>query len=366
MNSPKEETSAIIEQIAALKKENGRLSEEDVLEILGKYDLSEEETEKVFSSLAKNGLEPSDPSDVIQNSADASSDSLSLYYSQMGQYQRLSDEEIFALAKKVKRIKELQNALEEAKKKKDEQESDSIKKELEEAMNAKNDMILANLRLVVDVAKHYWNYSNSIPLIDLIQEGNLGLEKAVEKFDPDKGYRFSTYAYWWIRQAILHFMNGDSRIIKIPSKLLLYSKKVRDARDELKQSTGKEPKLSEIAEKTGLTIAQIDECLSLPLGAVSMDAPIGEDGDAFSSIIADPDTENEKKNISKEEDEQIALSAMSILSPKEKEIISRNYGLNGREPESLQEIGDSFGITRERVRQIRERALIKMRKRIEG
>ncbi len=366
MNSPKEETSTIIEQMAALKKENGSLSEEDVLEILGKYDLSEEETEKVFSALAKNGLEANDSSETVPNSAIPSNDGLRFYYSQMGQYRRLSDDETFALAKKVKKIKELQNALEEAKSKRDTQKADSIQKELEEAINAKNDMILANLRLVVAVAKHYWNYSSSIPLIDLIQEGNLGLEKAVERFDPDKGYRFSTYAYWWIRQAILQFLNGDSRIIKIPSKLLLNSKKARDARDELRQTTGKEPKLNEIAEKAGLTVEQVDECLSLPLGAVSMDAPIGEDGDAFSSIIADPDTESEKKNISKEEDEQIALSAMSILTPKEKEIISRNYGLNGREPESLQEIGDSFGITRERVRQIRERALIKMRKRIEG
>lgn len=352
------------ERLLEMKKQGRRLDEGEFLDLFEDKELSEAELEKLLSFLKKEGMEPLEEKPLPKN-ASLPKDGLTAYYVEMGKYPTLSSEETLRLARLSRSLETLKREYE-AKRKEDAPlvEILPLEKKLTEAKEAKDTLILSNLRLVVSIAKKYAKTS-TIPLIDLIQEGNIGLEKAVEKYDPEKGFRFSTYAYWWIRQGILHALNVDSRPIKIPKRLLMNYKTVQEAKDRLSQSLGRDPCLSELASETGLSAEEIDECLSLPLNTVSIDAPIGDDGDSFASFIKDPDEDTPKTEISDQEETKALGGAMNALTDKEKDIIVRSFGLGDKEPETLEKIGKSYGITRERVRQIRERAIIKMRKRME-
>jgi len=346
--------SAVMEARNSRKK-NGYLAVDGFWDIADSHSLSEKEAEEALLRLAKEGIKPQvrlDEGPVNK----AANDSLSLYYSQMGKYPLLNEEKMDECARKVREIPLLEAAL---KANGDDQET---KQKLEEAKRSKDEMILANLRLVVSIAKKYGDYAHSTPLIDLIQEGNIGLEKAVSRFDPDKGVCFSTYAYYWIRQSIIGYLNGDSRLIHIPTRALSNLRLVQKTIDELSQNLGREPSINEISCQSGLSIEQVSECLSLPLNLLSIDAPIDQDGDDFASFIASDDEEKSKSEIERKEDDVAVQDAINRLTEREKDIVVRNFGLNGEEPESLEAIGKSYGITRERARQIREKALIKMRK----
>ncbi len=353
-----EKEDKIVSAVIAAKdshKKNGYLSVDGFWDIADRYSLSEKEAEEALLHLSKDGIEPQVRIDEGPINK-ASTDSLSLYYSQMGKYPLLDEEKMNECAKKVREIPRLEAAL---KANKDDQ---AALEQLEEAKKSKDEMILANLRLVVSIAKKYGDYAHSTPLIDLIQEGNIGLEKAVSRFDPDKGVCFSTYAYYWIRQSIIGYLNGDSRLIHIPTRALTNLRLVQKTIDELSQNAGSEPSIGEISRQSGLTVEQVSECLSLPLNLLSIDAPIDQDGDDFSSFIASDDEEKSKSEIERKEDDMAVQDAINCLTEREKDIVVRNFGLNGEEPESLEAIGKSYGITRERARQIREKALIKMRK----
>lgn len=351
-------------RLLEMKKQGEQLDEGELLDLFESENLSEGEFEKILSFLKEEQLEPLQEK-PLPKSAALPKDGLSAYYVEMGKYPALSAEETLRLARLSRSLETLKKEYEE-KRKEDAPLSEilPLEKKLTEAKEAKDTLILSNLRLVVSIAKKYAK-TNAIPLIDLIQEGNIGLERAVEKYDPDKGFRFSTYAYWWIRQGILHALNVDSRPIRIPKRLLRNYKTVQEAKDRLSQTLGRDPSLSELASDTGLSAEEIDECLSLPLNTVSIDAPVGEDGDSFASFIKNPEEDTPKSEISSQEEEIALGGAINTLTDKEKDIIVRSFGLGDKEPETLEKIGKRYGITRERVRQIRERAIIKMRKRME-
>ena len=226
--------------------------------------------------------------------------------------------------------------------------------------DAKDTFIRCNLKLVVSVAKQYAHFS--VPLMDLIQEGNLGLIKAVEKFNPDMGFRFSTYATQWIRQYISRYIMDKGKVIHIPVHVVENEFKVRKAVDTLLKELQREPTIKELAKETGFSEERVSELLNLIQDPLSIDMNVSNENDTcLSDLIADPHTKQMMKNIHDEFIHKDILKSLSILNERERDIIIKHFGLNNETALTLEEIGKSYGITRERVRQIESAAIRKLK-----
>jgi RNA polymerase primary sigma factor len=221
-------------------------------------------------------------------------------------------------------------------------------------------MIRSNLRLVVKIAHDYAQFG--LPLLDLISEGNIGLMKAVVRFDPRKGGKLSTYAAWWIKQAIKRALANQSKTIRLPAHLVDKISKMRRMQRTLTQKTGREPSNEEVAKKLGVPAATIAQWQVLSLKPTSLDAPIGDDsGSDFSDIIGDEKSRLPFDDINDRQLREEIESLMDSLSRRERDILKYRYGLRGVQTETLEVVGKRFDITRERVRQIQNAAVAKLR-----
>ncbi len=319
-------------------------------EILKEFPTIEDDViflEDLYEELNKQGIDIIDSGGLLESSddytlserrggrGDPALDSVQMYLREIGQYKLISAAEEKELAKKI-------------------QTGDK------EAMNT---LVRANLRLVVSIAKKFIGRSSDLTLLDLIQEGNLGLFKAVEKFDWSKGFKFSTYATWWIRQAITRALADQSRTIRIPVHMVETVAKYKQIVRRLSQDLGREPLSSEIATEMGVEVEKVHIIEKIDQGTVSLETPVGNDDDnsSLGDFIADdkiisPDNQTARRILS----DQIK-EILNDLTPKERKILEMRHGLVDGVMRTLEEVGKEFGVTRERIRQIEAKAHEKIR-----
>lgn len=285
-------------------------------------------------------------------------DSISLYLKQMSQVALLTAAEEVQLAKRI------EAGVNACKKLRSPNLSDEQRAELEAIIRSGNQarirLVEANTRLVVSVAKKY--LGQGVPMLDLIQEGNIGLMKAVEKFDYRRGFKFSTYATWWIRQGITRALAQQSRLIRLPVHAGDQIRRIYRVIEQFEQEEGRRPTSDELAEETGLAVAKIERLMRISRYPVSLERPVGDDGDTeFGDFIEDDEspapTDVAYRQLLREALEQV----MTALSPRETRILLLRFGLRDGKAHTLEEVGEKFGLTRERIRQIEHQALDRLR-----
>jgi RNA polymerase primary sigma factor len=322
----------IVEDIRHLleqSEQTGTIRASDLSEIAEAYELTELEQDALLRELDQRSIEivetPVPHSEVvaaITAPVETTTDALQLFLREAGRHQLLTAAQEVELAKRIERGD----------------------------MEAKERMIQSNLRLVVSIAKNYRN--QGLPFLDLIQEGTLGLIRAVEKFDWRRGFKFSTYATWWIRQAVARALADKARTIRMPVHIVERLQKINRADRLLWTQLGREPTLEEIADEASLTEQQVLEVRAAARASTSLDAPVGDGEDAvFGDFVAgDEPLPEEAVEVSLRS--EALRRALASLPKREREVVVMRYGLGGAEPQTLEEIGRRLGLTRERVRQI--------------
>ena len=340
-----------LNKLVAEGKEKGFLSYDEIVNGLEDVELSKEQVEDFYTYLVEHGVDlvegeqhkappheepqPEDEKAVVAPKLDLtvepSLDSLRLYLREIGKVQLLTADQEVTLAKRIERGD----------------------------MRAKTAMIEANLRLVVSIAKGY--LGRGLSFLDLIQEGSLGLIRAVEKFDYRKGYKFSTYATWWIRQAVTRAIADKARTIRIPVHMVEKLNKVVHIERQLVQRLGREPSPEEIAEELEMTTQEVREILRMSQLPISLEKPIGEEEDSsLGDFVEDEAAESPYDTAQLMLRREDVVNALLALPRREREVIELRYGLLGGEPRTLEEVGRAFGVTRERIRQIENNTLKKL------
>jgi RNA polymerase primary sigma factor len=316
--------------------ERGSLSTGEIVEVLAELEIEVEQIEELYRELESQGIEIIETPAVVEEKVAApqrlviegTTDSLQLFLQEVGRYPLLTKVEEIQLAKRV-------------------EAGDML---------AKRRMVESNLRLVVSIAKNY--RGQGLGFLDLIQEGILGLIRAVEKFDWRRDLKFSTYATWWIRQAVQRSIANSGRTIRLPVHVSDRLRAIERSRRSLEASLGREPTDEEIAKAAELTVDAVAETLSLARKTVSMHEPVGEDGDSeLGDMIADPDAGNPEELAEAQLRHEKLREGLARLGERKRLILELRFGLDGNDPRNLEEIGRIVGLTRERVRQLEAEAL---------
>ena len=356
-----------LEALITEAKKTGKVSSKHLVETLDDVDATQDQTERFYDILEQAGIEI-DVSDVLDLIGTADMDNPTLSEMQAIEDEGLPadldepealpedvenaklDDPVRMYLKEIGRIKLLTP----------EEEQEIAKKMAEGDEDARKRMSEANLRLVVSIAKRY--VGRGMQLLDLIQEGNLGLIKAVEKFDYRKGYKFSTYATWWIRQAITRAIADQARTIRIPVHMVETINKLIRVSRQLLQELGREPSPEEIAAEMNMPVERVREILKISQEPVSLETPIGEEedshlGDFIQDDEASQPSEEASYTLLREQLEEV----LSTLTPREEQVLRMRFGLTDGKPHTLEEVGKEFDVTRERIRQIESKALRKLR-----
>lgn len=306
---------------------------------------------------------------------DISDDSVRLYLREIGKIPLLTSEEELELAQQVVANRdELADvlsqiaAIDELESDKQTKQSASERQKLQlkatKLSRAKDKMAEANMRLVVSIAKRY--SGRGLDFLDLIQEGNTGLLRAVEKFDPDKGFKFSTYATWWIRQAITRAIADQARTIRIPVHMVETINKLLRTQRRMTQELNREPTIEELAKELEMEPEKVEYVIKIKQDITSLDAGVGRDGEDEDSVLADfiedEDTITPEESATNQLLKEQVQSVLSTLSDREQKIIKMRFGLENGKSHTLEEVGQEFAVTRERIRQIEAKALAKLRK----
>jgi RNA polymerase primary sigma factor len=351
-SKPADAAELSIEEVRVLVDEGqqqGYLLGDQIAEALKDVDLTPDQIDGIYNLFADLGIDILEGEGGAADGADAkpeeevipkldlsvktpTNDPVRMYLKEIGKVPLLTAEEEVSLAKRIER----------------------------RDMDAKRKLIEANLRLVVSIAKRY--VGRGMLFLDLIQEGNLGLIRAVEKFDYRKGYKFSTYATWWIRQAITRAIADQARTIRIPVHMVETINKLIRVQRQLLQDIGREPTPEEIAAEMGTTPQKVREILKISQEPVSLETPIGEEEDSqLGDFIEDEDATMPVEAVSEIMQKEELNAVLGTLTHRERKVIELRFGLKGEHPRTLEEVGQKFGVTRERIRQIEAKTLAKLK-----
>ena len=346
-----QDKKTVVKELTELGKQKGSLTNQDILDAIGELDFEPEQLEKLYDNLESQGIEIvedledvklDDLGDEITGDKDGDSgdfteiiaidDPVKVYLKEIGRVPLLTPDEEIELAIKIK----------------------------EGDVGAKKRLSEANLRLVVSIAKRY--LGRGMQFLDLIQEGNLGLIKAVEKFDYTKGFKFSTYATWWIRQAITRAIADQARTIRIPVHMVETINKVKKVSSQLLHQNGHEPSAEEIAEEIDMPVEKVREIMRVAQEPVSLETPIGEEEDShLGDFIPDNDAPAPADAASHTMLREQLSEVLDTLTPREEKVLRLRFGLEDGRSRTLEEVGKEFTVTRERIRQIEAKALRKLR-----
>ena len=349
-----------LQQLLERARKEKRLASKDLIDALDAIDADEQQTDMIYEALENAGVEI-DVSDVVEMLAKPDDMLPSEEDLQLVEEEKLIDTEemsevmsvndpVRMYLKEIGKIPLLSSE--------DEME---IAKKLEEGdEKAHNTMVEANLRLVVSIAKRY--VGRGLQFLDLIQEGNLGLIKAVDKFDYRKGYKFSTYATWWIRQSISRAIADHARTIRIPVHMVETLNRVSRASHELTQDLGRDPTATEIADKLSMSPVKVEEIMRMAQEPVSLETPVGEEDDSHLGDFIQDEEASEPADAAAYAMMCEQLSGvLKTLTPREEKVLRLRYGLEDGKMHTLEEVGEEFDVTRERIRQIEAKALRKLR-----
>jgi len=357
-----------LEHLLNLGRANGFVTYNDVLDALPDAEKDLDRLEDIFNALFEEGIEVSEEplprksaarGKALESSEDIEvDDAISLYLKEVGKVPLLTQEEEVELAKKIEEGRLAKKRL--AKGVSDPEERKRLEKLVEEGKEAQDHLIKANSRLVVSVAKKY--IGRGVPFLDLIQEGNIGLIRAVKKFDYRRGYKFSTYATWWIRQAVTRAIADQGRTIRVPVHMYEQINQLARAVRKLVQELGREPTTEEIAEEMGISPSKVEQIIRVSQRPLSLETPVGEEEDSFLGDFIEDDsspspTDTATQSLLREQLEEILKS----LHPREAKILKLRFGLLDGYSYTLEEVGRKFGVTRERIRQIEAQALGRLR-----
>jgi RNA polymerase primary sigma factor len=298
-------------------------------------------------------------SDLIDDRGRLTPDLVNQYLAGIGEFDLLTADQEVELAQRIEAGEQARATLE-AGGVSNRKEQTRLQRAVRDGRNAKSDFLTANLRLVVSNARRYANVSG-MDLLDLIQEGNLGLIRAVEKFDWRKGFKFSTYATWWIRQAITRAIAQQSRTVRIPVHLHDILGTVRATQHSLAADKGRLPTPAEIAEETGIELSRVKQSLDATDTVASLEAPIGDDGAILGDFIQDDEVDDPALAVEELEIQETILESLSKLPEREAHVLSLRFGLHDGRPRPLKEVADELELSSERVRQIERAALARLR-----
>ena len=328
-----DEARALIERGVAA----GFVTHDQVAAALDDLDLEPDQIDEILRALEDAHVELVDEGEAAAalsleiDERDSSIDSLALFLRQIGRIKLLTAAQEVELAKRIER-------------------GDHA---------AKQHMVEANLRLVVSIAKHYRN--QGLPFLDLIQEGTIGLVRAAEKFDHRRGYKFSTYATWWIRQAVARALADKGRTIRMPVHVVEKLNRILRTERSLHAALGRDPSSAEIAEALDLPIEEVDQIRRAAQVPVSLERPVGtEDDSEFGALLSDPSQETPEETVALTIRAETLRAVLCTLSYRERRVLELRYGLDGNAPRTLDEVGRAFRVTRERVRQIETQSLRKL------